>query len=135
LDEAFHIPGTGIRVGLDGIIGPIPGLEVVLGGLLSPVIPLPSWIRSVPCVTPVRRAANLGIGVMVGSISLFGDIFDIFWKTNGRNYVLPCRRLDEPCRQTASDWTFLMLLAAVLALVFGIPIALLVWFLSWLVGR
>jgi hypothetical protein len=135
LDEAFHIPGTGIRFGIDGIIGLVPGLGDVLGGLLSLVIPLAAWIRGVPYVTLVRMAANLGIGVLVGSVPLFGDIFDILWKANRRNYRLLCRHLDEPRRHTAHDWAFLLLLATALGLVFAIPIALVVWFLAWLVGR
>ena len=88
LDEAFRIPGTGIRFGIDGIIGLVPGLGDVLAGLLSLIIPLAAWIRGVPYVTLVRMAANLGIGVLVGSIPLFGDIFDIAWKANRRNYQL-----------------------------------------------
>jgi hypothetical protein len=58
----------------------------VLAGLLSLIIPLAAWIRGVPYVTLVRMAANLAIGVLVGSIPLFGDIFDIAWKANRRNY-------------------------------------------------
>jgi len=135
LDEAFRIPGTGIRFGMVGIIGLVPGLGDVLAGLLSLVIPLAAWIRGVPYVTLVRMAANLGIGVLVGSIPLFGDIFDIAWKANRRNYRLLCRHLDEPRRHTEHDWAFLLLLAAALGLVFAIPIALIAWFLVWLAGR
>jgi hypothetical protein len=135
LDEAFVIPGTGFRFGLDGIIGLVPGLGDVLAGLLSLVIPLAAWIRGVPYVTLARMAANLGIGVLVGSIPLFGDIFDIAWKANRRNYRLLVRHLGEPRRHTGQDWAFLLLLAAALALVFAIPIALVVWFLAWLVGH
>src|ERR1035438_7108552 len=76
LDEAFVIPGTGIRFGLDGIIGLVPGLGDVVAGLLSLVIPLAAWIRGVPYITLARMAANLGIGVLVGSVPLFGDLFD-----------------------------------------------------------
>jgi hypothetical protein len=135
LDEAFVLPGTGIRFGLDGIIGLVPGLGDVLAGVLSLVIPLAAWIRGVPYVTLARMAVNLGIGVLVGSIPLFGDIFDIFWKANRRNYRLLCRHLGEPRRHTWRDWVFLLLLAVALALVFAIPIALVVWFLAWLIGR
>ena len=85
LDEAFRIPGTGIRFGLDGIIGLIPGLGDVVAGLLSLIIPLAAWIRGVPYVTLARMAANLAIGVLVGSIPIFGDVFDIAWKANRRN--------------------------------------------------
>ena len=132
LDEAFGIPGTGIRFGLDGIIGLVPGLGDVLAGLLSLIIPLAAWIRGVPYVTLVRMAANLGIGVLVGSIPLFGDIFDIAWKANRRNYLLLTRHLGEPRRHTGKDWAFLLMLAAALALVFAIPVALVLWLLIWL---
>ncbi len=68
-------------------------------------------------------AVNLGIGVLVGTIPLFGDIFDIAWKPNRRNYRLLPRHLGEPRRHTWRDWTFLLLLAAGLALVFALPVA------------
>jgi len=135
LDEAFRIPGTGIRFGIDGIIGLVPGLGDVLAGLLSLVIPLAAWIRGVPYITLVRMAANLGIGVLVGSVPLFGDIFDIAWKANRRNYLLLCPHLEAPRRHTVRDWGFLLLLAAVLAFIFAIPVALIVWLLAWLAGR
>jgi hypothetical protein len=134
LDEAFHIPGTGIRFGLDGVIGLVPGLGDVLAGLLSLVIPLAGWIRGIPYVTLVRMAANLGLGVLVGSVPVFGDIFDIAWKANRRNYLLLVRHLEEPRRHTARDWGFLFLLAAGLALVFAVPIVLVVWLFAWLLG-
>src|SRR5664279_5207901 len=60
LDEAFRVPGTQFRFGIDGIIGLVPGLGDVLAGLLSAVIPLAAWVRGVPYVTLARMAANLG---------------------------------------------------------------------------
>jgi hypothetical protein len=135
LDEAFVVPGTSIRFGLDGIIGLVPGLGDVLAGLLSLIIPLAGWVRGVPYVTLARMAANLGIGVLVGSVPFFGDLFDIAWKANRRNYRLLCRHLGEPRRHSWRDWAFLLLLGAALALVFAIPLALLVWLAVWLVNR
>jgi Domain of unknown function (DUF4112) len=133
LDEAFGIPGTGIRFGIGGIIGLVPGLGDVLAGLLSLIIPLAAWMRGVPYVALLRMAVNIGIGVLVGSIPFLGDIFDIAWKANRRNYQLMRRHLGEPRRHTWRDWTFLLLLAAALGLVFAIPIVLIVWFLGWLI--
>jgi hypothetical protein len=135
LDEAFVLPGTGIRFGLDGIIGLVPGLGDVLAGLLSLVIPLAGWVRGVPYVTLARMVANLGIGVLVGSVPFFGDIFDIAWKANRRNYRLLCRHLNEPRQHSWRDWAFLLLLSAALALIFAIPLALLVWLAVWLANR
>src|SRR5580658_9594611 len=63
LDEAFVIPGTGIRFGLDGIIGLVPGLGNVLAGILSLLIPLAAWVRGVPYITLVLMLTNVSIGL------------------------------------------------------------------------
>lgn len=135
LDEAFVLPGTSFRFGLDGIIGLVPGLGDVIAGLLSLVIPLAAWVRGVPYIALVRMAVNLGIGVLVGSIPILGDLFDVAWKPNRRNYQLLVRHLGEPRRHTWRDWAFLLMLAAALALVFALPIVLLVWIVAWLIGH
>lgn len=133
LDEAVRIPGTGVRIGLDGIIGLVPGLGDVMAGLLSLVIPLAAWIRGVPYVTLVRMAVNLGIGVLAGTIPILGDVFEIAWKQNRRNYRLLTLHLDEPRRHTWRDWAFLAGLATALAAVFALPILLVGWAILWLV--
>ena len=135
LDEAFLIPGTGVRFGLDGIIGLIPGLGDIVAGLLSLIIPVAAWMRGVPYVTLARMVANVGIGVLVGSIPLLGDIFDIAWKANRRNYGLLQLHVREPRRHTWRDWTFLLGLAVGLGVVFAIPILLVVWLVGWLMHR
>jgi hypothetical protein len=132
LDEAFCIPGTAFRFGLDGIIGVVPAVGDIAAGLLSLLIPLAAWVRGVPYVTLLRMAANLGIGVLVGSIPLFGDIFDIVWKANRRNYRLLKIHVREPLRHTRKDWTFLLALVAIIGMIFAIPVLLVIWFLAWL---
>jgi hypothetical protein len=135
LDEAFRIPGTRIRFGIDGIIGLVPGIGDVLTGILSLVIPLAAWIRGVPYVTLVRMAVNIGIGVLVGTIPVFGDAFDIFWKANRRNYKLLTRHLGEPRRHMWRDWVFLSLIGVALGLVFALPVVLALWLLAWLLRQ
>ena len=133
LDEAFRIPFTRIRFGIDGIIGLVPGLGDVLAGLLSLIIPIAAWIRGVPYVTLMRMGVNLGIGVLVGSIPFLGDAFDIGWKANRRNYLLLQRHLGEPRRHTWKDWAFLAIMLCLVGLTFAIPIVLIFWLLAWLV--
>ena len=129
-------PCTRIRFGIDGIIGLVPGLGDVLPGLLSLVIPIAAWIRGVPYVTLVRMAANLGISVLVGSIPLLGDAFDIAWKANRRNYQLLHRHLGAPRRQTWRDWAFLLTAClGVMGLIFAVPIVLMIWLLAWLIHQ
>ena len=135
LDEAFPIPGTRIRFGIDAIVGLVPGIGDVLAGLASIVFPLAGWIRGLPYITLVRMVANLGIGVLVGSIPLLGDAFDIAWKANRRNYRLLTRHLTEPRRHTGRDWAFLLLLVAILGMVFAIPVVLVVWMIAWLLHQ
>jgi hypothetical protein len=129
LDEAFIIPGTQIRFGLDGIIGLVPGLGDVLGGILSLIIPLAAWVRGVPYITLVRMLTNFSIGLLVGTIPIFGDAFDIFWKANRRNYRLLTRSIAEPHWHTWLDWGFLLLLCVGIGMIFAIPLVLTVWLL------
>jgi Domain of unknown function (DUF4112) len=131
LDEWFRVPGTSIRFGLDGILGIVPGLGDILGGLASSILVLAAWVRGVPYVTLVRMVVNIAIEVMVGTIPLLGDAFDIAWKANRRNYALVVRHLQQPRKQTWRDWVFLLLIAMALALVCLIPILLMVWLLRW----
>ncbi len=127
LDEAFRIPFTRIRFGIDGIVGLFPGLGDVAAGLLSLIIPIAAWVRGVPYVTLARMTANICISVLVGTIPIVGDAFDIAWKTNARNYNLLQRHLGQPRRHTWKDWMFLLVLACLIGLVFAIPLVLLIW--------
>jgi len=132
LDEAFVLPGAGIRFGIDGIIGLIPGLGDILGGVLSLVIPLAAWIRGVPYITLLRMLTNVAIGLIVGTIPVAGDVFDVFWKANHRNYQLLMRSIAEPRRHTWRDWIYLLALGIGIGLCFLIPLALCILLLSWL---
>ena len=51
LDDFIRVPGTSLRFGLDGIVGFIPGIGDVLGGLASSIIIVAAWVRGVPRVT------------------------------------------------------------------------------------
>src|SRR5271155_3019334 len=130
LDEAFQIPGTKIRFGLDGIVGIVPGLGDILAGFLSLIIPLAAWVRGVPYITVVRMLINVSIGLLVGTIPVLGDAFDIFWKANRKNYRLLTRSIAEPRRHTWRDWAFLILLGLGLAVIFAIPLVFVVWLLA-----
>ena len=132
LDEAFRVPGTSIRFGIDGIVGLIPGFGDMLGGLLSLMIPIAAWVRGVPYVTLMRMMVNVAIGVVVGSIPIFGDAFDIYWKPNRRNYLLLTRSLAEPRKHTWRDWVFLVVLVVSIGIIFALPILLLIWMASQL---
>jgi len=67
-------------------------------------------------------AANLGIGVLIGSIPIFGDLFDIVWRLTAATTRLPNSPPGRAAPPQLRDWAFLGLLAAIFALIFAIPI-------------
>ena len=135
LDDWFRLPFTPIRVGLDGLIGLIPGLGDILAGIASFVLVFAAWIRGVPYVTLLRMMVNIAIEVLIGSIPLFGDIFDIAWKANRRNYNLMTRHLRQPHRHTWRDYAFLAILFAVVLAILAIPVIVLVLIFLWIAHR
>jgi Domain of unknown function (DUF4112) len=135
LDDWFRVPGTSIRFGLDGIIGLVPGLGDIIGGLASTFLVVAAWVRGIPYITLLRMVVNIGIEVLLGTIPLLGDAFDIAWKANRRNYALIVRHLEKPRSQTWRDWVFLILIFGTLAAIFLAPIFLILWFLEWLGHR
>ena len=127
LDTWFRVPGTNIRFGLDGIVGFIPGLGDVLGGLASCIIVVAAYVRGVPAVTVARMVANVAIEVVVGMIPVLGNLFDIGWRANRRNYHLLEQSLATGRRDTWRDWLFLALLATGLMALALLPFLLLLW--------
>lgn len=127
LDTWFRVPGTQIRFGLDGIIGFVPGIGDFLAGLASCVIVLAAFFRGVPMVTITRMVVNLGIEVGVGMVPVLGNLFDIGWRANRRNYHLLERSIAAPHRDTWRDWMFMGLLGLGLMTLAMLPFLLLLW--------
>ncbi len=93
LDSAFAIPGTGIRVGADSIVGLVPVVGDIAGAALSGYIVLVSARLGAPASTLARMVINIGIDTVVGSVPVLGDMFDVGWRANMRNVDLLDRHL------------------------------------------
>ena len=132
LDDFIRIPGTSIRFGLDGIVGFIPGIGDIIGGLASCIIIIAAWARGVSYVIVARMVANVAIEVVVGSVPVLGDMFDIAWRANRRNYALLTDSVYEPRKHTLQSWLFLAGLCLVLAALVILPMLVLTWFLAHL---
>lgn len=132
LDDFIKIPGTSIRFGLDGIVGLIPGIGDVIGGVASCIIIVAAWMRGVSYPIVFRMIANVGIEVVVGSIPVLGDMFDIAWRANRRNYALLTGSLYAPRKHTLQSWLFLAGLCLVLAALVLVPMLLMAWLLAHL---
>src|SRR5687767_6568104 len=88
LDEAIRIPGTNIRIGLDALLGLLPGGGDVAGGLFSGLIILQAARSGAPTSVLGRMLANVAIDVVVGAVPILGDVFDVAWRANTRNVRL-----------------------------------------------
>ncbi|HEX4141925.1 MAG TPA: DUF4112 domain-containing protein [Pirellulales bacterium] len=134
MDSAFHIPGIGIRFGLDAIIGLIPGLGDTLTSLASLYILNAGRRYGVPRVTMLRMAANIALDYVVGVIPFLGDAFDVVWKANQKNVALLRRHVlatpAEERRARVGDWLVLAGLVAALALVLVGAVTTAVWIWS-----
>ncbi len=128
LDDWFRIPGTQIRFGLDGIVGFIPGVGDAIGGIASCIIIFAAWMRGVSYVTLARMLANWGIEVVLGMVPVVGNLFDIGWKANRRNYALLTGSLVDPRGVRQRSWLFF----AVLCLIFAALLVLPMLFFGWI---
>ena len=95
LDNSIAVPGTGWKIGLDPIIGLIPGVGDLIGALLSGYIILEAARAEVPTFTLARMLANVGIDTLVGAVPALGDVFDAAWKANTKNVALLERHLSS----------------------------------------
>lgn len=130
LDSVFTIPGTKIRIGLDPILGLIPGL----GDLVSPVYTLAILAQArelgLPRVVQLRMIVNVAIDAMFGIVPVLGDLFDIVWRANDRNMVLLEQHAYEVQRPAPGDWLFVGVAVVILAALAIIPPLILGWLLT-----
>jgi hypothetical protein len=101
LDDRFRIPGTRRRIGVDGLLGLIPGIGDTATALVASYIVLEAARLGAPKTLLARMIANVGVDYVVGLVPLVGDLADLGWKANRRNARmlrdhLIARRVDAP---------------------------------------
>jgi hypothetical protein len=135
LDNAFLVPGTSYRVGLDPILGLLPGL----GDLVSPLFAIGMLLQArqlgVPRVVQLRMLINVAIDALVGAVPIAGDLFDFAWKSNDKNLALLELHAREERPPTPGDWAFVSLMIVLVIALAAIPIFVLAWILSAIGAR
>ncbi len=128
LDANWNIPGTKIKIGLDPLLGLIPGIGDVLGNAVGSLLLFLAVQAGVPRIVIARMALNVCINMAMGAIPVVGDVFSVWFKSNVQNAQL----LDRHCRSESrtigwADWAYVgSILALILALVAGILVGM-VW--------
>ena len=133
LDNAIPIPGTKHRIGLDPILGLIPGGGDLVGSIFAGYVVFKSAQMGVPQETLIKMATNIVFDTVAGTVPVAGDLLDVAWKANVKNIELLDAHLGspEPTGKKA-DWLFVALLLLGLMLIVGGVIFLSVMLFGWL---
>jgi hypothetical protein len=134
LDEAFRVPGTKRRFGVDALVGLIPGVGDAAGLVLSSAVIIQAIKLGARGATVVRMVLNAGFDAAFGSIPVIGSIHDFVFKANTRNLRLLERHTIDPEATRAASGKAVRntIMGAVIGLV-AVTVALLalvVWVIS-----
>jgi hypothetical protein len=120
LDSRYRIPGVGVRVGYDAILGLIPGIGDILSGAIASYGLVAGFRLGAPPSVLLRMLGNIALDTIIGAIPLLGDLFDIGWKGNLRNLALLDRWAADPHRVARRSAVMITALAGgVLAVLMG----------------
>ena len=132
LDQRFTIPGTSIKIGLDPILGLIPGIGDAIANLAGSAILLIAAQYQVPKIVLLRMGSNVALNAIIGAIPVFGDVFSIWFRSNAKNAQLLERYVSaEERASTFGNWIFVIaVIGGIILLSIGILIAT-----AWLIQQ
>jgi len=127
LDSAVKIPGTPWYLGLDPIIGLIPGIGDLLANLIGITILGLAARLQVPRIVLARMSLNLMVNGAIGSIPVAGDLFSVWFRSHARNARLLRAAATHPSRATGGDWLYVAGIIGVTALALILAVAAVLW--------
>jgi hypothetical protein len=134
-DQAFRVPGTRWRFGLDALLGLFPGIGDLIGAAFAGYGILLARGMGVPASVQLRMIANVAIDSTLGSVPIAGDLFDAAFKAHRRNHALLKRWLAQPRRtETVSRlalWGVPLAALLAIAAVVGLAVAAAAWAWSY----
>lgn len=135
LDSAYRIPGTSYRIGLDPVVGLVPGIGDLVSPLFTIALLWQSHDLNLPRVVQLRMLFNVAIDTVVGMVPVAGDLFDFTWKANDMNMALLERYAFEERPAAAGDWIFVVGLTLLLLAIAALPFVVVSWLLRAVGGR
>lgn len=76
------------RIGVDPILGLVPGAGDWIGAALSVYVLYEGARLGLPVSVLLRMTGNILVEAIVGTVPVLGDIFDFAWQANTRNLAL-----------------------------------------------
>ena len=137
-DQAFAIPGTKWRFGLDALFGLVPGLGDIAGALVGVYALRVARSLRAPPEIQLHMLSNIALDALIGMIPVLGDLFDFAFQAQTRNLALLDRWVGSPERTVRRSRRGLLLIPIAIVAVFATLTALGVWMLfilfHWLWG-
>lgn len=131
MDTSIRIPGTSWSIGLDPLLGLIPGIGDVIANLIGTVILGIATRLQIPRIVLTRMSLNLLINGTVGAVPVIGDLFFVWFRSHARNAALLREAAQKPDRETHADWFYVVgIIGGTVAL-----LLLTIAFMIWLVYR
>ncbi len=130
LDDLIRIPGTNFRIGLDPIIGLLPGGGDIMTAIGACILVGEAGKKGLPFRLIWKMAGNIALNAAAGAIPVAGDAFSVWFKSNSRNYLMLRRYLDThgSDESKGSWWPLILILTVLLGLM---ALSFTVWITIW----
>lgn len=137
-DQAFAIPGTKWRFGLDALFGLVPGIGDIAGALVAVYAMQVARQLNVPTAVRLHMLSNIALDALIGMVPIAGDLFDFAFKAQTRNLALLDAYLATPHKTARRSRRGMLIIALATIIVFATLGALGLWMiyllLHWLGG-
>jgi hypothetical protein len=135
-DQAFALPGSRFRFGIDALFGLVPGLGDLVGAVVAAYALHVARTLRAPASIQFHMLANIAVDALVGTVPLVGDLFDFVFKAQTRNVILLESWLASPgATERRSRRGLVLIPLAVLTMFIALTIAglwMLYLFFHWL---
>lgn len=132
LDTTVRIPGTSLYLGLDPLIGLLPGIGDAMANLIGTVILGIAARLRLPRIVLARMSLNLLINGTVGAVPIIGDLFSIWFRSHAKNAALLREAALKPDRETRPDWFYVGGIIGGTVILMLLAIAGVVWLIATL---
>jgi hypothetical protein len=130
LDTAIGLPG-GFRIGIDPIIGLVPGIGDVIATALSLWLVYDATRLGIPKRVLARMILNIIIEAAIGAVPVLGDFIDAVWKANVRNMRL-VEAAYRPMLPERPLWKLIAIIGGALLVVYGSLFLAFYLLVSWI---
>jgi len=122
MDDLVRVPGTNIGLGLDALLGLVPGVGDAAGSVIPGVLLVDAVRNRVPLSVLALMGWNLVFDAILGLIPAVGDLADVAHRANAKNLRLLERTLAQGRTVDASSKTYVLRAALMVVVILGVVI-------------